>query len=351
MDRCVAHLDMDAFYASVELLRHPELRGLPVIVSGSGPRAVVTTCTYEARTYGVHSAMPTARALRLCPHAQLIRPDFAAYKAASQQVWAIVRDEIETVEQVGLDEGYLDLTGYVAPKASMRRVVARISGETGLFASVGIGPNKLVAKIASDCEKPRGMVMLTREEACARFAASPAKLLPGVGPKTAERLASMGIATVGDLRAADAELLRATFGERQGEWLRSRARFEDAGIVAPVRETKSQSSETTFDYDVADRERLRTVMRELSEDLCKRLEKRDLRGRTIGIKVRLDDWTTVTRARTLEHPTHDLEEVSAIALELLEEYDPARPVRLLGVRVAAFAAAGEEPQLRLEVGA
>ena len=342
---------MDAFYASVELLRHPELRGLPVIVSGSGPRAVVTTCTYEARTYGVHSAMPTARALRLCPHATLVRPDFAAYKEASARVWEIVREEIESVEQVGLDEGYLELTGYMAPKASMRRVVARIFADTGLHASVGIGPNKLVAKIASDCEKPRGMVMLSREAACERFGGASAGLLPGVGPKTVERLAALDVRTVADLREADGELLRSHFGERQGEWLRSRARFEDDGVVAPVRETKSQSSETTFDYDVDDAERLRATMRELSEDLCRRLAKRSLRGRTIGIKVRLDDWTTVTRARTLERPTNDLADVAGTALELLDEYAPARPVRLLGVRVAAFVGEGTESQLRLEVGA
>ena len=173
----------------------------------------------------------------------------------------------------------------------------------------------------------------------------------GSVPRPSSAWRCSGSGRVADVRGADGELLRSTFGERQGEWLRSRARFEDDGAVAPVRETKSQSSETTFDYDVADPERLRATLRELSEDLCRRLSKRELRGRTIGIKVRLDDWTTVTRARTLERATNDLADVAGTALELLDEYAPARPVRLLGVRVAAFAGEGEESQLRLEVGA
>ena len=170
----IAHLDLDAFYASVELLRHPELRGKPVIVSGSGPRAVVTTATYEARKFGVGSAMPTSRALRLCPGAVLIPPDFTAYREASRRVWEIVRKHVETVEQAGLDEGYLDLSDQVAPKAAMRRLVSEIRAATGLSASVGIGPNKLVAKVCSDAEKPHGFVALSREMACERFAeASP----------------------------------------------------------------------------------------------------------------------------------------------------------------------------------
>ena len=354
MDRCViAHLDLDAFYASVELLRDPSLRGQPVIVSGSGPRAVVTTCTYEARAFGVHSAMPTSQARRLCPRAVLIRPDFPAYRAASNAVWEIVRAHVETVEQAGLDEGYLDLSGLVAPKAAMRRLVAEIRERTGLGASVGIGPNKLVAKIASDCEKPAGLVALSREMACERFADAPPRLLPGVGPKTAERLEAMGIATIAQLRARTEAQLRERFGDNHGTELARRARFEHDGVVAPLRETKSQSSETTFDVDVADREEQERVLDRLAEDLCGRLGRRDLRGRTVGIKVRLDDWTTITRARTLERAVNDLETVRAVARELLHAYDPPRPVRLLGVRVAAFETAGEvgaeAPQLRLAV--
>ena len=357
--RVIAHLDLDAFYASVELLRHPELRGRPVIVCGSGPRAVVTTATYEARAFGVHSAMPATRALRLCPQAVRLTPDFTAYRSASAAVWAIVREHIEIVEQVGIDEGYLDLSDLVAPKAAMRRLVREINERTGLTASVGIGPNKLVAKVASECEKPRGLVALSREMACERFADAPPGLLPGIGPKTAQRLQSLGYGTLAAVRAADPDALVAAFGENLGLHIHRRARFEDERALEPVRETKSQSSEMTFDEDVADREAQRRFLDELSAQVCRRLQDRDLQGRTIGIKVRLDDWTTVTRARTIDRPTSEPSVVREIAQQLFAAYDPPRPVRLLGVRVAAFAPSGsaaapsgESPdgaQLRLHV--
>ncbi|MGI8558353.1 MAG: hypothetical protein ACR2ND_08585 [Solirubrobacteraceae bacterium] len=179
--RVIAHADLDAFFASVELLREPALCGRPVIVCGAGPRAVVTTATYEARAFGIHSAMPAARAFRLCPDAVRVQPDFNAYRAASIAVWSIAREHIETVEQLGLDEGYLELSGLLAPKAAMRRMVAEIQERTGLSTSVGIGPNKLVAKVASDCEKPAGLVALSREMACQRFAAAAPCLVPGIG--------------------------------------------------------------------------------------------------------------------------------------------------------------------------
>jgi DNA polymerase-4 len=332
---------MDAFYVSVELLRRPELRGQPVIVAGSGPRAVVTTATYEARVFGVHSAMPVSQARRLCPRAVSVPPDFAAYRDASQRVWALVRAQIETVEQVGLDEGYLDLSDLLAPKAAMRRLVTEIRSRTGLGASVGIGPNRLVAKIASDCEKPGGMVALTREAACERFGSASPGLLPGVGPKTLDRLRALGITTIVELAAYGVAALRDAFGERQGEFLHRRAQFEDAGRVQPVRETKSQSSETTFDIDVGDRAEQERVLERLSTNLCSRLRAREMSGRTVGIKVRLDDWTTVTRARTLEGATNDPTIVSSVARELLQAYAPPRPVRLLGVRVAGFAGSGD----------
>src|SRR5271168_754587 len=168
----VAHLDADAFYVSVELRRHPELRGRPVIVAGSGPRAVVTTASYEARRFGVGSAMPASRARRLCPDAIVLPPDFATYREASRQVMEIVRAHVERVEVVGLDEAYLDVAGLFSPRAAMRRLIAEIGAATQLTCSVGIGPNKLVAKVASDAEKPAGFVVLSREQACARFAAA-----------------------------------------------------------------------------------------------------------------------------------------------------------------------------------
>jgi DNA polymerase IV len=343
--RVIAHVDIDAFYASVELQRRPELRGKPVIVSGSGPRAVVTTASYEARRFGVHSAMPTSRARRLCPDAILIPPDFEAYRAASKRVWDIVRREIEVVEQLGLDEAYLDLSAFVAPKATMRRLVSEILAETGLTASVGIGPNRLVAKVASDCEKPSGLVALSREMACERFAGAPPKLLPGIGPKTAARLDEMGIRTLAELRAADPKMLAERFGDNLGRYLSRRANFEDDGVVQRERAAAvSRSNETTFDYDVDDMAELERVLQRLTDRLCDGLK---ARGRTIGIKVRLADFTTVTRARTIDQPTNDEAVIGAIALELLRAYAPPKPVRLLGVRIASFVEDGDSEQLRL----
>lgn len=343
MDRCIAHLDIDAFYASVELLRRPELRGKPVIVSGSGPRAVVTTASYEARKFGIGSAMPTSRARRLCPEAILIPPDFTAYREASQRVFAIVRAMGVEVEQLGLDEGYLDLTGMLSPRAAMRRLVAEIQRATGLTASVGIGPNKLVAKVASDAEKPHGFVVLTREEACSRFAAAPPGLVPGIGPKTAEKLERMGIATLGALAAFDSDVLAAAFGPRLGRDLQRRARFEHEGDVSSVRIAKSESRETTFDVDVADPGEMESHILTLADQLCERLAKQERRGRTVSIKVRLDDWTTVTRARSLDRAVNDAPTVRSIALELLRAYAPPRPVRLLGVCVAGLDREDPEP--------
>jgi DNA polymerase IV len=348
--RTIAHLDLDAFFASVELQRRPELRGLPVIVSGSGPRAVVTTASYEARRFGVGSAMPTARARRLCPDAILIPPDFEAYRAVSKQIMAVVRAQVDAVEVASLDEAYLDLSGLVAPRAAMRRLVTEIRTATGMNASVGIGPNKLVAKVASDAEKPRGFVVLTRDEACRRFAGARPGLVPGIGPKTAAKLERMGYATLGALAAADEAAMAEAFGGRLGPWLVRRARFEDDGPVTSHRVAVSESRETTFDVDIADAGELESVLTRLTTELCAGLARQERRGRTIAIKVRLDDWTTVTRARTIDAPTNDPGIVGSVALELLRDYAPARPVRLIGVRVAGFeapAASADAGQLAL----
>lgn len=336
MSRTIAHIDLDAFYASVELQRRPELRGKPVIVAGSGPRSVVTTASYEARAFGVGSAMPAARARRLCPDAIVIPPDFPAYRAVSAAVMELVRGTVDRVEVMGLDEAYLDLSALVAPKAAMRRLVTQIHTRTGMRASVGIGPSKLVAKVASDAEKPRGFVVLDAAAARARFANAPPGLVPGIGPKTAERLEKLGHTTLADLARADVEALAAVFGARQGPWLRQRARFEDDAPVSEERIAVSESRETTFDVDIAEPEEQERRLRELAARLCGALARDDRRGRTVAIKVRLDDWTTVTRARTLPVPTNDEALVADLAVELLRTYAPARPVRLLGVRIAGF---------------
>jgi DNA polymerase-4 len=334
--RVIAHLDCDAFYATVELLRRPELRGKPVIVAGSGPRSVVTTASYEARRYGVGSAMPASQARRLCPHAVVIPPDFEAYRETSKAVWETVGERLDRLQHIGLDEAYADLTGVPKPLRVLREVVAAVHERTGIQISVGVGPNRLVAKCCSDLGKPAGFVAMGREEACARFAEAPPSRLPGIGPKTADRLRDMGIATVADLQRADQDVLSARFGGRTGTYLVGRAHFHDDSPVEASRAAKSRSSETTFDTDVADPAEMEAVVRRLAGEVCGGLLKRGRRGRTIGIKVRLDDWTTVTRARTIEGFTDDPELVATVAVELLQAYAPPRPVRLLGVRIAGF---------------
>jgi DNA polymerase-4 len=353
--RTIAHLDMDAFYASVELRRRPELRGKPVVVCGSGPRAVVTTASYEARKLaGIHSAMPAAVARRRLPDAVYLRPDFNAYREASGQVMEILRANAETVEVVGLDEAYLDLSGLFAPKAAMRRIATEIREDTGLSCSIGISENRLLAKITSELGKPAGLVVISRAEALERFAGDPPGLVPGIGPKTAIKLQKMGIRTLAELRAHDPATLERAFGPRMGRWLPARARFEDETPISIAREIRSQSAETTFDVDVADQGEMATHVASLSKELCRRLRSRDLEGRTIGIKVRLDDWTNVTRAHTLDEPTNDPDVVTPVALDLLRAYSPPRPVRLLGVRVASFGseatAEPEAPPAQMQLG-
>jgi DNA polymerase-4 len=335
-----AHVDCDAFYVSIELQRRPELRGLPVVVAGMGPRAVVTTASYEARRFGVGSAIPAARARRLCPQAVFLAPDFPTYREVSSRVMAIVRAQVERVEVVGLDEAYLDVSALLSPRAAMRRLVVEIREATGLTCSVGIGPNKLVAKVASDAEKPAGFVVLSREQACARFGGSPPGLVPGIGPKTVARLSALGITTLAALAAAPEQALVERFGPNLGRELRRRARFEHDGEVCAARKVVSESRERTFDRDVRDAAELRAALERMSHELCASLAAHGRSGRTIGIKVRLNDFTTVTRARTLAEPTADPRLVDAVAQRLLHEYAPPHPVRLLGVRVAGLNASG-----------
>src|SRR4051794_19536196 len=346
--RCYAMVDMDAFYASVELRRRPELRGKPVVVCGSGPRAVVTTASYEARKLaGIHSAMPAAVARRRLPDAVYLRPDFPAYREASGQVMDILRGNVEVVEVVGLDEAYLDLTGLFSPKATMRRVQTEIQAETGLTASVGISESRMLAKVTSELGKPRGLVVLSREDALERFADHSPGFIPGIGPKTVSRLESLGIRTLSDLCRRDRQELESTFGPRSGAWLHARGNLLDNTPITPEHETKSQSTEITFDVDVNQRAELERHIGELSEELCRRLRTRERGGRTIGIKARPAAWTTAPRSHTIDKPTNDPQVVGPTALALLRAYDPQRPVRLLGARVPSFGsgeAAEPEPE-------
>ena len=327
---------MDAFYVSVVLQRRPELEGLPVVVAGSGPRAVVTTASYEARRFGIFSATPAERARRLCPGAVFIPPDFENYRARSREVMAVLRRHVERVEVVGLDEAYLDLTGLDRHRSAARRVKEAVKAETGLTCSVGVGPNKLVAKVASDAEKPDGFLELTAEGARIRFAEASPGLVPGIGPKTVARLEQLGIATLGRLGATRDEQLVQWFGPRLGPHLAALARFEDDRTIETVRIAKSESRETTFDRDLHGLPQLEPVLERLTGELCETLAREERRGRTIGIKVRFDDFSTVTRARSLDAAVNDTKTVGTVALELLRRLDPRRPVRLLGVRVAGL---------------
>ena len=341
--RVIAHLDIDAFYASVELRRRPELRGAPLVIAGSGPRAVVTTASYEARRFGVDSAMSAARARALCPQAVFLAPDFAAYREASHTVWATVRDRVAVVGQVGIDEAYLDLSDAAKPVALLRELVALVRERTGLTLSVGIGPSRLVAKTASASFKPAAFVAMSREQAVAHFAGHPVRVLAGIGPKTAERLGSLGVRTVAELQRGPPELLAERFGARFGAALFARAHFLDESPVQELRVARSRSSEITFERDVSDLRELERVLARLAGELAEGLRARSRRARTIAIKVRLDDWTTVTRARTLARAIDDAQTLRSTALALLRAYAPPRPVRLLGVRVASFEEAGGPP--------
>jgi DNA polymerase-4 len=339
---------MDAFYVSVELQRRPELRGLPVVVAGSGPRAVVTTASYEARKYGIFSATPAERARRLCPEATFLPPDFEHYRTRSREVHAVLRTHVELVESVGLDEAYLDLTALERPRSAARRVKEAIREETGLVCSVGIGPSKLVAKVASDAEKPDGFVELSAAQARERFVDASPGLVPGIGPKTVARLERLGITTLGALGATPDTRLIEWFGKRLGPHLGGLARFEDERSIETVRVAKSESRETTFDHDLRGLSELEPVLERLSAELCETLTREERRGRTIGIKLRYADFTTLTRARTLDAAVNDCATVGGVALELLRRLDPRRPVRLLGVRVAGL---DEREPLRSAVSA
>jgi DNA polymerase-4 len=265
----------------------------------------------------------------------------AHYREKSAEVMALV-DELEVPrERVSLDEAYLDLSGVRYPVREMSELVRRIREGLRLDASVGIGPNKLVAKVASDAEKPRGFVGLSREQAVERFAPAPAALIPGIGPKTADRLRALGVGTLGELQRFPVERLCEAFGERHGRELHDRAHFRSDSPVAE-RTAKSRSAETTFDVDVRDVGEIEAVLRRQAAELGRALAARGRAGRTIAIKLRLDDFQTLTRARTIAEPTSDGATIAAVAVELLRANRPERPVRLVGVRVGSFAERGEE---------
>jgi DNA polymerase-4 len=259
----------------------------------------------------------------------------------------MVRSHAPAVEVIGLDEAYLELTSVAAPQATMRDLVSEIERATGLSCSVGIGPSKLVAKVASVAEKPSGFVVLTREQARARFGNAPCGLVPGIGPKTAERLRDAGIDTLAKLAAAAPRALAERFGSRSAAELQRRARFEDDAPVTEHRKVSSESREITFDVDIDDLQTLEHILQGLVERLCAALVEQQRCGRTIGIKVRLDDFSTHTRARSLAEPVATAERVGPVALDLLRRFAAPRPVRLLGVRVAGLGRISTSPDEQL----
>lgn len=352
---------MDSFFVSVELLRRPELRGKPVIVANgtsARSRGVVMTASYEAREFGVHSALSLSMAFRRCPQAILVPSDMKLYRRASRAVMQIFAEFSDVVEVAGLDEAYLDLTGSLAPKSRAREIKYLVRDRTGLTCSVGLGSNKLLAKIASDLDKPDGLTVLDESEMPERVADCPVRMIPGVGPKTEERLASANISTVGELACADRGVLEDLLGSNHAAGLRARANGQDDRSLEPVREPKSESRETTFENDVTDIEWLAERIDELAAAVCRSLAEGGRAGRTVVLKAKLSSFRTLTRSRTLPHHTRDRAEVSRIGHELLEALDAPEPLRLIGIGLSGLKRDGqsepeveEGPALRLDLDA
>lgn len=365
MSRCIAHLDMDAFYASVELLRYPELRGLPVVIGGGSAsrpgvaadgtrlysrlrgyvgRGVATTATYEARALGVHSAMGLMKAARLAPEAILLPADFNQYRQYSRRFKDAVAAIAPKIEDRGIDEIYIDLTGHGGDRMALARALkAAVREATGLSCSIGISPNKLLSKIASDLDKPDGITLIGAGDLEARIWPLPVGRINGIGPKAQARLGEMEIHTIGDLAATPMAKLQSRFTERYSRWLLEVAHGRDDRPVVMESTPKSISRETTFERDLHvrhDRELLGNVLDHLCERVADDLARKELAGRTIGVKVRFDDFRTVTRDQTLPLQVADAASIRHAAGLCLKRISMERRIRLLGVRVGALAAPG-----------
>lgn len=348
--RVVLHLDMDAFYAAVEVREDPSLAGKPLIIGHRGRRGVVSTCSYEARRFGVRSAMPSVTAERLCPEAIWLPGRMELYVTVSRRIRAILDEEAPVVEPLSIDEAFCDLTGLApdlaAGAAAGRRMKARIRAEQGLTASVGVAPNKFLAKVASDLEKPDGLVVIGRDDVARKLWPLPVGRLWGVGPKTAERLKSGGIATIGDVARAAPKSLEALVGPGGAAHLRALANGEDDRPVVPHRDAKSISQERTYGADLTDPAEIDRALLARAEGLARALRHEGLVGRTVHIKVRTGDFTTWTRAATLGAPT-DLADVLVREARAMfrERIDLAgRGVRLLGVGVSGLEHASSVPE-------
>lgn len=337
LERYILHVDMDAFFAAVEQHRRPELKGRPVIVGGRGDpnsRGVVSAASYEARRFGVRSGMPLAQAYRACPEAVFLPVDFAAYARVSRRVLAILRAYSPRIEQVGLDEAFLDVThAEVRPEEIARAIKKQVREETGLTCSVGVAPNKLLAKIASGMDKPDGLTVITRKDVERRVWPLPVRIVWGIGPRTEERLAAIGVRSIGDLAAIAREDLAARFGEAHGGYFFDAARGIDDSAVRTHRERKSLGHETTFERDLTDPAELRRVLGRLADTVSAEARERGLRGRTISVKLRYGDFETVTRRTTLSRPVAGAVALRRAAFDCFERIPLDRPVRLLGVRL------------------
>jgi DNA polymerase-4 len=360
-ERTILHCDLDAFYASVEQRDHPEYRGKPVIVGG-GPneRGVVSAASYEARKFGVHSAMPLRQAGMLCPHGIFVPGNFAAYESASDAVMALFAERTPLVEPISLDEAFLDVTGtahlFGGAEACARDLKRAVRDDVGLVLSVGIASNKLCAKVASDLRKPDGFVVVPRGGEAAFLAPLPLARLWGVGPKTQQVLEDLGMRTIGDLANADPALLEARLGEH-GSTIAARAKGidEDRDVVADPGDPKSIGHAHTFDRDTLDRAQIESTLLLLAEGVGRRLRKHELRGRTVTLQLRVAPFETRTRQRTLGAPTSDDLRIFETARALLRdalaadrEAGRVSPVRLVGVTISGL---GGGEQLDLFTGA
>ncbi len=341
-NRIIMHIDMDAFYASVEQRDHPELRGKPIVV-GASPmdRGVVSAASYEARKYGIRSAMSMAQALRLCSNVIRRPPNFKAYKEASEIIHYYFQKITPEVEPVSLDEAYLDVTGLMkdfAHASAIGRSLKRdIRISTQLVASVGIGPNKFLAKVASDYDKPDGFFVIKPDDVLDFLLPLSVRALPGVGKKTEMRLSKLSIHTIERLRECRLDYLQNHLGGKHGLRLYELARGIDNNPVIPTRIRKSLSQEHTFSHDLGDKEKMKEFLRTLSSEVADLLDKKQLKGRTIGIKVRFNDFRIATRSYTINEPTNDSKKIAEVAVRLLDRVEFSRKkVRLLGVRVAGF---------------
>lgn len=336
----VLHVDLDAFFVSMELLRHPELRGKPVIVGGTGNRGVVSTCSYEARKFGVRSAMPITRARRLCPHGHYLPGDYSFYAPASKQFHAILRDFSPLVEPAGTDEAYMDVAGcerlFGTPGEIGAAIRRRVTGEIGINASVGVSTSKMVSKVASDACKPDGLLVVDAGDEAAFFAPRPVRDMPFVGPKTAEALDRLGVKTIGDLQRLSPALLIDKFGPHGADLQRRAMGVDDNPVLAGRGAARSISREVTFESDEPNVERLRAVIRGQAERIASDLDRQDRSARTVTLKLRFPPFETLTRSQTAPAAIDLADEIFEIGTSLFERSwaeNGRRPVRLIGIGV------------------